>query len=189
MAEKEDIELAPSNSGISKKLIIIIVVVFIALMGTTVGITVMLVSGGADKSTSSNEHSGTAGSEGEHAEPINKPAIYFELKPDFVINFESDGKANFLSVQVQVMARDSLPIQVLEAQMPVLRNNVLLLLSAQKYDVVRTIEGKNKLREDMLNVMNDIIGEENGILKKEKGEEFQKISPIEALYFTGFIMQ
>jgi len=182
---EEDVELAPSKSGISKKLIIIIAVVFIILMGGAIGITVMLV-GGSDKGASNeDEHSEVV----EHDEPVIKPAIYFELEPDFIINFESNGKANFLSVQIQIMARENAPIQLLEAQMPVLRNNILLLLSAQKYDVIRTIEGKNKLRGNILKILNDIIHEENEIQKKKDSEKFHKIPNIEAIYFTGFIMQ
>ncbi|VAW92951.1 hypothetical protein MNBD_GAMMA22-550 [hydrothermal vent metagenome] len=186
MVEKNDVELAPVKSGASTKMLIIIGVVVVILIAASIGITLMLVSGGSDKkSTDTSEQSSSA----EQSTVNSKPAVYFLLKPDFVINFESDGKANFLSVTIQLMARDSKPISVIETHMPVLRNNILLLLSAQKYDEVRTTEGKEKLRKDMLKIVKKIIDNENKAQKKNSGDDFKKIEYIEAVYFTGFIMQ
>jgi len=185
VAEEKDVELAPGKSGISMKTIIIITIVVIVLIAGSIGLTVFLLLDNTEKSNSIVSEQ----IEGDEIEAINKPAIYFLLKPDFVINFESDGKANFLSVQIEVMAREEEPIKVIQDNMPVLRNNVLLLLSAQKYDVVRTLEGKNKLRKDIQNIIKKIIDEENENLKKNDGEDFHKIADVEAIYFTGFIMQ
>jgi flagellar FliL protein len=187
VAEEKDVELASTKSGISVKTLVIIVAIVIILVAAAIGTTVVLMSGSSDKSNSSDEHSETT--EGEPSVIIDKPAIYFELKPDFVINFESDGKANFLSVQIQLMARENAPLEVIQAQMPVFRNDVLLLLSAQKYDVVRTLDGKEKLRNDIMVIVQKIIDKENETLKKKDGEEFHKVGKIEAVYFTGFIMQ
>jgi len=187
VAEEKDVELASTKPGISVKTLIIVVVVAVVIVAAAVGTTVFLLSGKSDTSASKDEHSESI--EAEHDAIENKPAIYFELKPDFVINFESDGKANFLSVQIQLLARESGSLDVIEAEMPVLRNNVLLLLSAQKYDVVRTLEGKEKLRKDIMEILKKIIDKENEALKKKNGEDFHEIPPIEAIYFTGFIMQ
>ncbi len=185
MTEKNDVELASGKPGVSMKMLIIIGVIVI-LIAASIGITLVLVSGNSEKKSSNTaEHSSGA----EDSEVSSKPAVYFLLKPDFVINFENDGKANFLSVTIQLMARDKKPISVIESHMPVLRNNVLLLLSAQKYDEVRTIEGKEKLRKDIFNIAKKIIDDENKILKEKEGSDFHKVEYIEAIYFTGFIMQ
>ncbi len=186
VAEKNDVELASGKSGVSMKMLIIIGVVVVVLIAASIGITMMLVSGNSEKKPPSTSEDS---SQTEHSAVNSKPAVYFLLKPDFVINFESDGNANFLSVSVQLMARDNKPISVIESHMPVLRNNVLLLLSAQKYDEVRTTEGKEKLRKDILNIVKKIIDDENKTLKEKNGEDFHKVDYIEAIYFTGFIMQ
>lgn len=184
----EDVELAPAKSGISIQSIIIIALILIILIASSIGVTIFFLSGSSEKSDSGKAEQGAA-TDAEQSEIDIKPAIYFLLKPDFVINFESEGKANFLSVQIEMMAREQKSINVIEANMPVLRNNVLLLLSAQKYNVVRTLEGKNKLRKGILNIMKKIIDDENEDLKKENGEDFHEVTYIEAIYFTGFIMQ
>jgi len=188
VAEENDVELAPSKSGVSVKTLIIIGVIVVILIAASIGITVFILSGNSDKNNS-NEVEQTESVDSEQTEIVTKPAIYFLLKPDFIINFESDGKANFLSVQIEIMARDDAPINIIEAHMPVIRNNVLLLLSAQKYDVVRTLAGKKILRQEILNIMKEIIDKENNKLKEKDEDEFHKIAYIEAVYFTGFIMQ
>jgi len=188
VAEEKNVELAPGKSGINVKTLIIIAVVVVILMAASIGVTVFLFSGNSEESKS-DDSDDSSSDESEQVELASKPAIYFLLKPDFVINFESEGKANFLSVQVQLMARDNGPIRVIEAHMPVLKNNIILLLSAQKYHDVRKIEGKEKLRKDMLGIMKDIIDNENKQLKKQDGEDYQKVNYIENIFFTGFIMQ
>ncbi len=189
MAADKDVELAPAKSGISMKVIIIIIaIVMVVVIAGSIGLTVVLLSGDAEKSSSSD--STTAEQDDQTlSEDISKPSIYYLLKPDFVINFESEGKANFLSIQLQLMARENGPINVIESHMPVLRNDVLLLFSGQKYNVVRTADGKKQLRKDILIVLKKIIDAENKLRKKKDGDDFDKVGYIEEVYFTGFIMQ
>jgi len=188
VADKKDVELAPEKSGISMKTIIIIAVVVVMLIAASIGATIFFLSGGSEKSSSDNAEHSSSTSEDQAAD-TSKPAIYFLLKPDFVINFESDGVANFLSIQLQIMARSNDPIKVIESHMPVVRNNVLLLMSAQKYEVIRTIEGKEKLRTDIVGLVNKIIATENKDSKSKDGDGYHKVENIETIYFTGFIMQ
>jgi len=106
-----------------------------------------------------------------------QPAIYLPIDPAFVVNFACQGKARFLQVTVEVMTRDpEMPDQI-KLHMPVIRNNLMLLLSSQSYDGVSTLEGKETLREEALEVVQQILEEETGD------------SGIEAVYFTSFVMQ
>ncbi len=184
----KDVELAPAKSGISMKVIIIIAIVVIVIVAGSIGATVVLLSGGSEKSSSSSSSDSEHDSQ-EVSGDASKPSIYYLLKPDFVINFENEGKANFLSVQLQLMARKNGPINTIESHMPVLRNDVLLLLSGQKYNVVRTTDGKKQLQKDILIILKKIIDEENKSRKKKDGDGYTKVGYIEEIYFTGFIMQ
>ncbi len=105
------------------------------------------------------------------------PAIYLPIDPAFVVNFASQGKARFLQVTVEVMTRDPLMPDQIKLHMPVIRNNLMLLFSSQSYDGVSTLEGKETLREEALEVVQQILEEETG----DPG--------IEAVYFTSFVMQ
>jgi flagellar FliL protein len=104
-------------------------------------------------------------------------AIYLPIDPAFVVNFASQGKARFLQVTVEVMTRDPAVPDKVKLHMPVIRNNLMLLFSDQSYDSISTLEGKEALREQALEVVQQILEEETG----DPG--------VEAVYFTSFVMQ
>jgi len=76
------------------------------------------------------------------------------------------------------MSRDPATIEVLKANDPVVRNDLLLLFGGQKYSVVSTREGKEGLRQQTLAAVRKIVAGAGG--KPEK---------VEAVYFTSFVMQ
>lgn len=105
------------------------------------------------------------------------PAIYLPIDPTFVVNFSGQGNARFLQITVEVMTRSSEVLEQIKIHMPVIRNNLNLLFSDQHYDKISTLEGKERLREETLEVI-------QRILEKETGDP-----GIEAVYFTTFVMQ
>ena len=107
----------------------------------------------------------------------SQPAVYLPIDPAFVVNFASQGKARFLQITVEVMTRDETVPDQVKLHMPAIRNNLMLLFSTQTYDTVSTLDGKETLREEALEVVQQILEEESG----DPG--------IEAVYFTSFVMQ
>jgi flagellar protein FliL len=110
-------------------------------------------------------------------EPV-LPPLYMALDPPFVVNFEAEQQVRFLQITVQLMSRDPATIELLKANDPVVRNDLLLLFTGQKYTVISTREGKEALRQQTLAAVRKIVGGAGG--KPEK---------IEAVYFTSFVMQ
>jgi flagellar basal body-associated protein FliL len=107
----------------------------------------------------------------------NLPAIYSPLDPSFVVNFSGQGNARFLQITVEVMTRSSEVIDQIKIHMPAIRNNLNMLFSDQHYDKISTLEGKERLREEALVVIQRILEEETG-------------NPgLEAVYFTRFVME
>jgi|SRR5690606_16030809 len=106
------------------------------------------------------------------------PPIYVELDPPFVVNFEARGMMRFLQVTVQVMTRDPMISEKIKQHDPVIRNDLLLLLGSQSYDVISTREGKEQLRADALQAVRNVVDAEGGNGKL-----------VEQLYFTSFVMQ
>ena len=102
---------------------------------------------------------------------------YMELEPAFVANFDGQGVARFLQVSIQLMAYDQDVLDGVKQHMPVIRNNILLLLGNQQYNVVRTREGKEQLQAAVLGSVQDVLGQEG------------LSSDVQAVYFTSFIMQ
>lgn len=104
--------------------------------------------------------------------------LYVALDPPFVVNFEGEQLVRFLQITVQVMTRDPATVEILKTNDPVVRNDLLLLFANQKYDVVATRPGKEKLRSDALTAVRHIVESGGG-----------KADHVEQVYFTSFVMQ
>jgi flagellar FliL protein len=115
--------------------------------------------------------------EAKAKEPL-APPLYLALDPPFVVNFEGEQLVRFLQITVQVMTRDPATVELLKANDPVVRNDLLLLFANQKYEVVAAREGKEKLRADALTAIRHVVAGGGG-----------KPEHIEQVYFTSFVMQ
>lgn len=106
------------------------------------------------------------------------PAEFVKLDPPFVVNFEAKGLMRFLQVTVEVMTRDPTTLELIKKNDPMIRNDLILLFSNQRYETLSTREGKEQLRQEALQVVKDVIAAEGGNDEK-----------VEQLYFTSFVMQ
>ncbi|HVS77079.1 MAG TPA: flagellar basal body-associated FliL family protein [Steroidobacteraceae bacterium] len=106
------------------------------------------------------------------------PPLYLALDPPFVVNFQADQIVRFLQVSVEVMSRDPKTLDLLKANDPVLRNDLLMLLANQKYAVIATSAGKEQLRAQALASIRKDLAQAGGDPKR-----------VEAVYFTSFVMQ
>ncbi len=186
MADKEDLDLdvkGKKSSGM--KLIIIILVVVLLLVGG--GGAAWYFLGMPNPLAQQAEMEEDDEAVADEDEPRKKkkkkkkkdlgPPQYVELDPDFVIAFKDQRLARFMQLRVKLMSRDPEVIEVIEQYKPVLRNNLLLLYSSQKFEEIVTREGKEKLLEQSLDEVNRTLDEEAGI------------DGVEAVYFTSFIAQ
>ena len=94
-----------------------------------------------------------------------------------VVNFQNPGPVRFLQVNVQVMARQKEVIEAVKEHMPAIRNDLMMLFSSQKYEIIKTREGKETLRQE-------VRGEIQKILTEHTGD-----GGVEQVYFTSFVMQ
>jgi flagellar FliL protein len=106
------------------------------------------------------------------------PALFVALDPPFVVNFEAEQLVRFLQVTVQVMSRDPATIDLIKANDPIVRNDLLLLLGNQNYATISSREGKEKLRQQALEAVRKVVSNAGG-----------KAGKVEAIYFTSFVMQ
>ena len=153
------------------KLIIIIAVV--VLIGGGAGAFFMM----GDKSTEDI----VVDEKGEKAEVTDGETVaeahYFSLDPPFIVNFTGKSRARFLQVSIEGMSRDAKVKEDITKHFPQVRNNLVLLLSAQTYDELSSQEGKATLRKKVLK-------EVQKVLEAETGKE-----GIEDIYFTSFVIQ
>ena len=106
------------------------------------------------------------------------PALYVSLDPPFVTNFEAEQLVRFLQITMQVMTHDPATVDVIKASDPVIRNDLLLLFSNQKYTEIATRDGKEKLRTQALAAVRKVVAANGG--RPER---------VNAVFFTSFVMQ
>jgi flagellar FliL protein len=105
------------------------------------------------------------------------PALFYSLEPPLVVNFEQSSAVRFLQIGIDLMARDPEVIAALTKYTPIIRNDLLLLISNRDYTKLMTREGKEELRGEALAAVKKI-------LKKETGA-----AEVEDLLFTSFVVQ
>jgi flagellar basal body-associated protein FliL len=105
-----------------------------------------------------------------------KAAVYFAIDPPLVVNFEDGSVVRFLQISMEVMAHDQKAIDSVQKNIPVIRNNLLLLMSNRNYQSMMSREGKEKLRQEALT-------EIRAVQKKEGSPD------VDDLLFTSFVVQ
>lgn len=161
--EEEDIPVASSK----KKLLIgAIAALVLAVAGGAAWFLLM----GGDETESVDAESAVV-------VPPQAPVQYLELSPAFIVNFPHQGRQRFMQATVTVMSRDAEALQAVTQHMPVIRHNLINLLSAQLILVFEDPAGIEQLRQMATD-------EVNQVLRREIGRE-----GIEQLLFTNFVMQ
>ncbi|MFK5914915.1 MAG: flagellar basal body-associated FliL family protein [Woeseiaceae bacterium] len=173
---------------------IMVVVAIVLLNGIGIGAWMFLGGGGDDKSA---KH--------EKAAPDSGPLKYLTMVPEFIVNFGPGSRVRYLQVDLQVASRDGNALDIINTYRPVIRNDILVDLSSVDYKDLVTRSGKEKLQKKLLNTINRITntyshGGDHGEKKNDHAKDADAASshgsvdekvkgPVEAIYFTSFIMQ
>jgi flagellar FliL protein len=174
MAAEQDLKLDQENpeaEGGGKKKLILIIVGVILVIGIAVGATIFLMS--SDDAAEDGETEETV----EEVVEVAIPAQYIKMKPRFIVNYNVGTRQRFLQTSIEIMTRSQGVVDAIELHNPMLRNEIVRILSDQNFKSLRTPEGrtdlKTKLQDQLITV-----------LKRESSVE-----GIEAVLFTDFVMQ
>lgn len=168
MAETEedlDLDAKPASS---KKKLILIAVGALLLIGLSIGVTLLLLGGDEEEEAVEGE---------EAVEVVEVPKAHYLPLDKIVVAFSQGGGAKFLQVEMSLMAHDPAVLDVVKEHMPVVKNDLLVLLSGQDSDQLRSLEGKEMLRGEILTVVQKIVKENAGL------------DGPQSVYFTNFVMQ
>lgn len=103
---------------------------------------------------------------------------YIELHPSFVTNYSSDGRRlKYLKADISVRVRGQDAADKVTHHMPYIRNDLVLLLSAQTDADIASYEGKESLRQRALKAVQKVM-------EKEEGKQL-----VDDLLFTSFVVQ
>jgi len=173
MAKKDQTPPFPDGQAPGKgklKLIILIALAFLLAVGLSVGGTWFFLSKNAKPAE-------TAAHSEEAAAPGKKQAIYEILAPSFVVNFNQNGRQRYLQVAVALMGRDQAQMDALREQMPLVRNQLVMLFSSQNFDTLVTPVGKEMLRQQATSSLQELAKKATGQLT------------VEQVLFTNFVLQ
>lgn len=191
---EESAPAAAASGGIKRK----------GMMMAVIGLAVVLIAGGiggyfafrhkpakhkatqpaAEESAAESDSSSSSGDAekadsegGDEGKPKKAAAQYLDMQPSFVVNLEDADTMRYLQVDVQLMTRNPKAVEEIKANMPRIRNTLMMLFSQQHAKDLNTREAKENLQKQALEQVRAAMREETG-------------SPsVEAIYFTGFVMQ
>lgn len=163
MAEEE---VAEQEKG-KKNPLILFIIIGILLVASSIGGTVFFLGG----------MGGDSAEEEEVAEEVIPDAIYFALNPKFKTNYDVDGRPRLFQVAITLVTREQDVIEALGQHSPTIKSKLVILLSGQKFDELQTPAGREALRSQALDAVQQIMNTEIG----KPG--------VEKVLFTDFVMQ
>lgn len=177
--DEEDVsaEGVGDESASKKKKILLFVVLAIVLIGLSVGGTMATLSFlKKDELVPELADDGT----GEGTEDVSdkkQAAIYYPLKPSYVVNVDARGRRRYLQADLTLLIRDASMIGSIDTHKPSVDNVVNSELGGVVFEDIKTAEGKELLRLQLTQAMQALFQEEVG----------QPV--VEMVLFTNFVMQ
>ncbi len=120
---------------------------------------------------------GEASEDGEEGEEKKKKNIYIPVKPAFVVNYGGAGKLKYIKADISLRLDNSDAGHSVRHHMPLIRNNLVMLFSAQTDESISSQDGKEALRQEALKVVQDVLHEQD----RQEG--------LVDLYFNNFLIQ
>lgn len=181
MAEEAENEESAEKGGSKKKLIIIVGGLVAVLLVAGAG---LYFTGFFDEPAPVEQSEGSEGVEesadssdgGDDSDSESKEALYQELKPPFIVNFQGSN-IKIIKIAISVMTHNADVLDAVKQHDPVVRNNTLLILASQNPEELKTTEGKLALQGLIKDDVNKVLAA-------------QKISgTVEQVFFTDLVMQ
>jgi flagellar FliL protein len=122
-------------------------------------------------------HSTSTEKVAQNEEEEESEKLYYEMSKPLTVNFPKGSAIQMTQISLAFLVAGEETLEALKKHEPMIRNNLLMLISAQKAENLLAREEKEALRTVMLN-------EVTSILKKMAGK-----SQIKELFFTSFVMQ
>lgn len=162
--ENEAAEAAPKKK--SKLPIIIIVAV---LLVAVIGFAAMKFLGGSSKPSAHKDETETA-----EAAPSSTP-VYVPVDP-FVLNLQPDAGDYYIQIALTLQVPNQATADALKLYMPQVRSRLLLLISSKKASELLTSDGKETLRDDIIDTLSEPFSGSRGLI-------------ITDVAFTSFVIQ
>ncbi|CCU74021.1 MAG: flagellar basal body-associated FliL family protein [Thalassolituus sp.] len=112
--------------------------------------------------------------EGEAAGPQTR---YIYMEPAFVVNYGSTGRMKYLRTEVALKVSSAEAAGKVSEHKPYLRNNLVMMFSAQESEIMNSSQGREQLRKLALDEVRAVM------------EQLEGMPYIDDLYFSNFVVQ
>ncbi|PLW83969.1 flagellar basal body protein FliL [Kineobactrum sediminis] len=161
---------AAASPGVGKLLVVSLLVSLLMSAGVGAGVYFLL------KTEDGDTAEVVAGEDSVKEEKAKGPPIYHKMAEPFIVNLSTPG-TRFLQVTVELMTRNTDVVNAVEKHDPLIRNNLLMLLSSQSPESIATVEGKESLRQEALAEIRRVL------------KNLAEPAGVEDLYFTSLVVQ
>ena len=147
-----------------------------------VTIVVLLIIGGGGAFFFLSDDEATADSSSSNsAIEARGESYYLALEPPFIVNFVYKDTLRYLQMTLSVMSHEPKILEQVTHHMPAIRHRLIMLISNKTFNELNGEDSKEVLREEMLLEIRNII----------QAEQNKAHNPgrVEAVYFTGYVMQ
>lgn len=167
MADENAAGATAAKVGSGKKMMVL-GLLGLLLLGGGAGAAWLLMGGGQVEPN----HTGGVVEEAKGGDSGGEPGPVMELDP-FLLNLADRDELRFLKVSIKLELDRPEGTTDFHAKVPAIRDALLVLLSSKESQVLRTVNGKRRIREE-------IIARVNTVMSKGK---------VSNVYFTDFIIQ
>lgn len=169
-------ETPPVEEKKSSKKLIIIIAVLVLLLGAGAGGYFFFINKPSDteQQVTNDKQEKT---EADKAEGVTEPEAYYDLVDPLLVNFPPGSSAKLIKISVSVLLKGESDVEALKKHEPMIRNNLLMVISSLGADKAKTIEGKKELQATMLKEIGSVM------------EKMTKKNPVKDVFFTEFVMQ
>lgn len=169
----------------SKKMILVIVAVVLVLAGVGGGAYFFMNKSAdaghkeeGDAKHGKEEHKEEAAHEEDAGhEKVAEPDIYYDLPTPLLVNFPAGSGAKVIRISLTILTQGEASVEAMKKHEPMIRNNLLMAISAIGAEKAKTLAGKQELKA----MMQAEIGK---VLEKMAGK-----NTVKDVYFTEFVMQ
>ena len=108
--------------------------------------------------------------------PIATETKYLHLEPAFVVNYGSTGRMKYLRTEIALKVSGNDAAAAVSQHKPYIRNNLVMLLSAQEAETMNSSQGRESLRKVALD-------EVRALMVKLEGSPL-----VDDLFFSNFVV-
>lgn len=112
-----------------------------------------------------------------HAEDAAEGPTYVALEPEFTVNYGQGGRLRYLKAAVTLEVTNSVAALEVNAHSDAIRHEVIMLVSEQSVEEIRSPESRQKMQEELLKRL-------RALMERETDQPMVK-----NVLFTSFVVQ